>query len=280
MNTAGKIREAQITPASDGSAAKTVPDVLQLPVLMEQDFGSMEGEKFHDRTREWEVSRKWNKDNSGFVRMESKDTMAHRADFFLNEHLMPLLDDTSKDMHPVVAIVSHGIFLSMLWKRLLLQLPSKGVMLSPKLELRTTARPSLKHLGGWSNTGYLELHLQRSEAEEHSPSRCATLLPVSSSSPAEMPTAHKDLGEVEVPETASSDILSTASDTDSTTSVVAVPLPASISCITQGWSCTILKINGKDHLQGLKRTGGGVGSARYDASQKSIHAFYKRRRIE
>jgi len=247
---------------------------------MEQDFGSMEGNKIHDRTRESGVSRKWNKDSSGFVRMESKDTMARRADFFLNEHLMPLLDDTSKDIHPVVAIVSHGIFLSMLWKRLLLQLPSKSVMLSPKSELQTTTRLSLEHLGGWSNTGYLELHLQRTEAEEHSPSRCATLHPAPYSSPVEMPTAHKDLGEVKVPETASSDVLATAPDRDPMTSPVAVPQLASISCIAQGWSCTILKINGKDHLQGLKRTGGGIGSARYDASQKSIHAFYKRRRIE
>ncbi|RMZ74239.1 phosphoglycerate mutase family [Pyrenophora seminiperda CCB06] len=223
-NTAAQIRQAQLILETHDNAAETVPVVLQLPVLMEQDFGSMEGKKFHDPSHKSEHPRnEKNRHGIEFVPMESKDTMARRADSFIDEHLMPLLGDTSKDMSPVVAIVSHGIFLSMLWKRLLLRLPRKSVVLSP--ELRATARPSLEHLGGWSNTGYLELHLQRAEAEEPSPS------------------------------------------------------PAGMSRITQGWTTTILTINGKDHLRSLKRTGGGVGSARHDASQKRIDTFFKRRRV-
>lgn len=46
------------------------------------------------------------------------------------------------------------------------------------------------------------------------------------------------------------------------------------------WTTTILTINGKDHLKGLKRTGGGVGSSRHDASQKGIESFFKRRKID
>jgi hypothetical protein len=40
-----------------------------------------------------------------------------------------------------------------------------------------------------------------------------------------------------------------------------------------------LTVNGKDHLKGLKRTGGGVGSSRHDASQKGIESFFKRRKV-
>ena len=42
-------------------------------------------------------------------------------------------------------------------------------------------------------------------------------------------------------------------------------------------SMRVLMVNGKDHLQDLKRTRGGVGSAPYDAKQKPIGAFFKKR---
>ncbi|KAK1907215.1 hypothetical protein P3342_005539 [Pyrenophora teres f. teres] len=276
-NTAGKIREAQITPESNGNAAKTVPPVVQLPLLTEQDFGSMEGKKFHDRSQLELSGKEKKKDSTAFVPVESKDTMAHRADSFLDEHLLPLLGDTSKDVTPEVAIVSHGIFLSTLWKRLLLRLPHQSVVLSS--ELQAKARSSLEHLGGWSNTGYLELHLQRAEAENPILAPLARPLPEPFSPPAEMPTANEGFGEVGVPESATDDILSVASDADLSTSPVPVPSLDTTSRVAQGWSATILTINGKDHLRGLKRTGGGVGSARHDTSQKSIDVFFKRRRV-
>lgn len=279
VNTAGKIREAQLKLATNGNAVRAAPDVLQLSVLMERDFGSMEGKKFHDRSRESEVSAKEkNKDSTGFVPVESKDIMARRADSFLDEHLLPLLADTLRDADPVIAAVSHGIFLSTLWKRLLLRLPPKSVVLSP--ELQTTARPSLEHLGGWSNTGYLELHLQKAEAEEPSPAAPTMPVPEPSASPAEMPTADEGLGRIEMPEAATSGVPLAPSDAGAPTSPVAAPSTVLQSRIAQGWTTTILTINGKDHLRGLKRTGGGVGSARHDASQKSIESFFKRRRVD
>jgi len=194
VKTAGKIREAQLTPASDDNTAKAVPDVVQLRALMEQDFGSKEGKKFHDRLD--------NKDTPGFVEVESKEIMAHRADSFLDEHLLPLLGEASKDADTVVAIVSHGIFLSTLWKRLLLRLPHKSVALSP--ELQATARHSLEHLGGWSNTGYLELYMTKAEPDDHSASGDVhvVLSPEPSSSPVEMPATDQGLGEVKVPQAA------------------------------------------------------------------------------
>jgi len=41
----------------------------------------------------------------------------------------------------------------------------------------------------------------------------------------------------------------------------------------------IKAVNSKDHLQGLKRTGGGVGSSKFDAGQKTIESFFKKRRV-
>lgn len=45
-------------------------------------------------------------------------------------------------------------------------------------------------------------------------------------------------------------------------------------------SMKVLMVNGKDHLQDLKRTRGGVGSAPYDTKQKPIGAFFKKRKTD
>ncbi|KAI4944800.1 hypothetical protein J4E91_008487 [Alternaria rosae] len=269
VKTAGKIREAQLMPASDDNTAKAVPDVVQLRALMEQDFGSKEGKKFYDRLD--------NKDTPGFVEVESKDTMAHRADAFLDEHLLPLLGEVSEDADTVVAIVSHGIFLSTLWKRLLLRLPRQSVALSPKLQ--ATARPSLEHLGGWSNTGYLELYVTRAEPSDHSTSADvrAAPTPEPSSSPVEMSATDQGLGEVKVPQAV---VGRGQHDSEAPIRVPGQASPAIAPRLAEGWSATILAINGKDHLRSLKRTGGGIGSSRHDASQKSIETFFKRLKVE
>jgi hypothetical protein len=268
VKTAGKIREAQVTPTSDDNTVKAIPDVVQLPVLMEQDFGSMEGKKFFDRPK--------NKDTMDFVHIESKDTMARRADSFLDEHLVPLLVDASKDADPVVAIVSHGIFLSTLWKRLLLRLQHNSVALCP--ELQATARPSVEHLGGWSNTGYLELHMTR--VGHGDPSITADIPVVStpepSSSPVEMPATDEGLDEVKVPQAATERGPARRQVSEVPIRAAVVASPATTPRVAKGWSCTILAINGKDHLRSLKRTRGGVGSSRHDPSQTSIKVFFKR----
>ncbi|KAJ4368809.1 hypothetical protein N0V83_005891 [Neocucurbitaria cava] len=283
--TAGKIREAQLGQLRDEALKRATPDVVQLPLLMEQDFGSMEGRKWYDRPPESKLSgkehhRQENKETAGFVDVESKDSMARRADAFLDEHLLLLLEK-SEAKELVVAVVSHGIFLSRLWKRLLLRLPPKSVALSP--ELQATARPSLEHLGGWSNTGYLELYLVKDVREQPSPTVHASPTPATepSSSPAERAIADEQFGEVELPPSATAEVVTSLEGVaESPAPPVALGSSLSTSRIADGWTSTILTINGKDHLKGLKRTGGGVGSSRHDASQKSIETFFKRRKVE
>lgn len=40
------------------------------------------------------------------------------------------------------------------------------------------------------------------------------------------------------------------------------------------WAMTVQFINNVDHLSGLKKTRGGIGSAKFDARQRPVTAFY------
>ena len=74
----------------------------------------MEGKKWNNRSSESKLSKGErpklaDKEISGSVDVESRRAMARRADIFLNEYLLPLLDDASESGTSVVAIVSHGL---------------------------------------------------------------------------------------------------------------------------------------------------------------------------
>lgn len=289
--TASKIREAQLGQAN---ADATVPDVVQLPLLVEQNFGSMEGKKFYERPPEANMTGKehhseQSKSTAGFADVESKDVMAQRADAFLDAHLLPLLDDTTGIAEKCVAIVSHGIFLSTLWKRLLLRLPPRSVVLSP--ELQANARPSLEHLGGWSNTGYLDLQMvNATESSGRSTlAEPSTYEATQSSPPAETPIAKSPdevmiaddgLGKIVLPPACDNSAIVEETTAEASNITRSNPELTSTPRLAEGWLTTILSINGKDHLKGLKRTGGGVGSSRHDTSQRSIETFFKRRKVE
>ena len=87
--------------------------------------------------------------------------MAARADEFLDNHLLPLLEAQCGDDADVMAVVSHGIFLGVLWRALMHRFPPSNVSLAAGVGPNWKTVP-LEHLGGWSNTGYLELDLRRS----------------------------------------------------------------------------------------------------------------------
>ncbi|KAL1605278.1 hypothetical protein SLS60_004826 [Paraconiothyrium brasiliense] len=280
--TAELIRESQAKLATDASE-RNVPDVVELPVLMEQDFGFYEGRKFYERPANGKLSGKDNhrqihKDSDDFVDIESKESLARRADEFLDVHLFPLLVRPKERTDLVVAIVSHGIMLSSLWKRILLRLPEKSVTLAS--ELATTGSITLEHLGSWSNTGFLELHMSRTIAE----------LPIPTPSPAtgQVPLEHTVISpapaeicgtEAKLPPTNIAAVSSVDITVGSTGNLKATT-PSTMRKLGSEWSTVVLTINSKDHLKTLKRTGGGVGSSRHDASQRSIHNFFKRRKID
>jgi hypothetical protein len=249
---------------------------------MEQDFGFYEGKKFYQRppgagTTGKQAHRDELVNTPGFVDMESKESMAQRMDAFLDQHLVPLLDDPSLGDDRSVAVVSHGIVLSVLWRRLLLRLPPKSV--SPRLQVLESSRGfQLEHLGAWSNTGYLEL-LMRKLSDISTPA-----LPVQSAAPGEAVSSSEAASVVLVQQDGVEDDHTVLGNepslpTWSDTSLKGVSKPPTVPKVLHGWTATIETVNGKIHLQGLKRTGGGVGSAKYNAGQKSIDTFFKKRRV-
>jgi len=251
IKTAEAIRTAQ-TPVDDELLT------VQIPELREQDFGFYEGKPFYARRTESTKSGKEahddkHKNEPGFQDIESREAMAKRVNTFLDGHLLPLLHKSPIGEELTVAIVSHGILLSSLWRCLLRrQLPNT---VSINAELLANQRfVSLEHLGGWSNTGYLELELRK----------------VGIAVTGEF-VSHTLGGEIAQEfEATLNPGCSFTSDADS----------AGLSEKSVGpcFTVVIKIVDGREHLKGLKRTGGGVGSSKFEEGQKSIKSFFKKQR--
>lgn len=140
-------------------------EVSQLTVLREQDFGFYEGKPFYTRHRDSKIPGKANSgsqhgEDFGFKDVESTQSMTLRMDSFIQDHLLPLLYYEDFKVERCVAVVSHGIILSYLWGRFLTLFPKGSVTLSPNLSVGSEGNMVVfEHLGGWSNTGYLELDI-------------------------------------------------------------------------------------------------------------------------
>lgn len=237
--TAEALRAAQ--PKSDKCQVVSA----RLEELREQDFGSYEGTshksldnaKYNGKN----ISPKPNLQDPDFRDIESKDSLACRANKFLDEHISPLMAVEPIASQAVVVIVSHGILLSSLWRCLLRRLPPNSVTIDPKIQPIL----ALEHLGGWSNTGYLSLDLRFN----------GRLITQEQSSV----SIHRDDQHNRVP----TELLFTPHVTET------------FRC----YLLIIRAINCKDHLRDLKRTRGGVGSSRFDEGQKLIHTFFKKQRV-
>ncbi|KAI9720523.1 MAG: hypothetical protein M1828_005607 [Chrysothrix sp. TS-e1954] len=243
FKTAEAIRDAQAI--SDNGET---PSIVQSVDLREQDFGYYEGKPFFVKKKDSSMSAKQehfeaHKHEPGFDPMETKEAMMSRADRFLITHLLPILSSSSIT-NQTVAVVSHGMLLSALWKSILKHQPPRSVTIQPEV---LAARPlvSLEHLGGWSNTGYLELHLQT--ISQHDAGGASTSAVPEGVAP-------------------SLDLKPLEEFMDSTGLL--------------RFSIKVMAVNSVRHLQGLKRTRGGVGSSRYDEGQRSIDSFFKKRKFE
>jgi broad specificity phosphatase PhoE len=243
----------------DGEAV----EIVQVPDLIERDFGSYEGKTIRARAEAKKLGRDAHggehSNEPGFVDVESKESMNKRADDFLDQHLLPLFGQERVGGRCKVAIVSHGILLSHLWRRFLLRLPAKSVTISPEL---TTAKGSivLQHLGGWGNTGYLELKLTK--VEEPSLEERERL-----SNSVESAVAARTTQEAP----------KTVHETDLQPGSVMQPGHASPN-ILAGWTLLITAIDHRDHLVGLKRQRGGIGRSAHDGGQRKLDGFFKRQR--
>lgn len=239
-----------------------VVEVVKTALLREQDFGSMEGVPFYSRPKEVggtltgkENERLKHMGEEGWVDGESKVSVTRRADEFLDLFLVPLLldhearregdqEEKEGEREMTMAVVSHGITLSHLWRALLRRFGKGCVRLAPEVSVGSgggMGGATLEHLGGWGNTGFLELQISKV---------------------AESSRARNESGEVAI---------DLGGDVGSERTEVT-------NKMLEGFTMVILTVNGKEHLTGLKRTRG-VGSSRFDEGQRKIENFFKRTKI-
>ncbi|TKA83216.1 hypothetical protein B0A55_00661 [Friedmanniomyces simplex] len=270
--------------AGDGRPAGRGVEIVKVPELIEQDFGYYEGKSFYARSEARKSGREAHHDrhksDPGFVDVESKEAMCKRADRFLDQHFMPLFDLEGADGGLEVAIVSHGMLLSHLWRRLLLRLPRKSLTIAPEV---MAARGSvvLEHLGGWSNTGYLELAMSKDSGAAKpqqlaGPIEAAHDAAIPEASALSRPTAPPLIIAEEVAK-GSSDVTSPAMPSapfEASTVRSPPPSPRTLA----GWSTTILAVDSKAHLAGLKRQRGGIGRLAHDEGQQKLDGFFKRQK--
>lgn len=148
--TADQIHLAQTKATSSSPSV----NVVQLSLLREQDFGSFElfpwASKRADDAMTTHVP---SATDPNFKPKETAEQMKARADLFLDDFLTPILTLNANDQ---VAVVSHGLFLSALWRALLGRFRLEHVSVSPDLGARSPSW-NPEYIGSWSNTAYLEL---------------------------------------------------------------------------------------------------------------------------
>lgn len=272
FKTAESIRSLQ-RPAT-GASEVVAGAVSVVPELREQDFGYYEGKPFFARKIASNNTGNGtyadsDKDIPGFKDVESKESLARRADLFLDRDLMPLL--AGRDGPAITAaVVSHGILLSTLWRCILRRQSPKSVTIGPELLARKQFI-SLEHIGGWSNTGYLELELELMASQSSGTSAAVASTPQKNAI-----TAAERVDDSQTPIVSRQQSISRGAHMSSRVlSEHDSPAPLHEQA---RFNIVIKTANDTEHLKGLKRTGGGVGSSKFDEGQKSIESFFKRRK--
>lgn len=249
--------------------------ITKLLDLREQDFGFYEGKVFYERPKDSNKSGKeahleTHRNDPGFKDVESKDAMKIRSDHFIDQHLVELLSHTAAE-HAIV-IVAHGIILAHLWRCILRRFSRHSVSIAQGAA-SSGRELILEYLGGWSNTGYLELEIVSGPAS-------TTPLAISPSK-----RKRDDYAE----DSASPGIHDAA--VESTRSPPPMPamdgadeivLPSSTPDLHMlpDFKLTVKVVNCLEHLKGLKKTRGGIGSAKHDDSQKTIQSFFKKKKTD
>ncbi|KAG8630703.1 hypothetical protein KVT40_002322 [Elsinoe batatas] len=272
------------TQTNSGDAASRRPQatLVKTPLLIEQDFGFYEGKPFYARSSDYNKSGKdahydKHRQDPNFKDVESKESMAKRCDGFLDDFLVPAVHER-EGQDTAIAVVSHGILLSNLWRRFLLRLARKSITIADEV---TAAKGQilLEHLGGWSNTGFLEVRLTRRRDPDAGLVNDSQL-PIDGqgtistddalSSIADMAAAEADADRTIPPVPTST---GEVADPDASS---VLPKVTSRSRGLASFNLNILTVNGQEHMRGVKRARGGIGSAKYDEGQKSLDSFFKK----
>jgi broad specificity phosphatase PhoE len=224
--TADAILNAQ---TGEKSSQQGKPERIILDDLREQDFGSSECQPWASKpTAKGSNGKLIESGHPDFKPKETHESMAIRMNTFVEEVIRPILA-TDSDAESTVAVVSHGIILSVLWRALLERFGTRSVSFEPEVRVLAGSRP-LECLPTWSNTGYLELHIKPTLLEH----------------------------DLDTPRSADFGLRDT---------------------MLSSYEMQIKTVNGKDHLNNLKRTRGGLGSAAFDTKQKNLEGFFKKPKI-
>lgn len=173
--------------------------------------------------------------------------MKRRAISFLDAHLIPLIFEPACAKN-TIAIVSHGVFLRVLWTCLVELFDSINISLTPGICPQHKGLPS--HLiPSWSNTGYMVVSIHSHPLPPPLPPRAGSIPKIQSTMNQEQ-SAINTMSEIQE--------------------------SAMLNRLLQGWSMQILTVNNKEHLSGLRRAGGGIGSASHDTRQKKIDHFFQK----
>jgi len=228
-------------------------------LLREQAFGSYEGKKYAERPRhEKDTPVEALKVDTEFQEVESKESMLLRADDFVDAHLLPLFAEV-QDQHSVV-VVAHGIILNYLWRGILKRFPPGNVAVAASADRGL----SLDYLGAWSNTGVLDLEVKPNPGIANPELEKATSVP-----PLEVPRPTLSAAEAGPSELSQQ-------PTTAIPSLTAVRTPVYRSMLPH-MSLVVKAVNSLEHLNGLKKTRGGIGSSKHDPSQKTVDSFFKKR---
>lgn len=217
--------------------------------LRERDFGSWEGVRWQSSStpaNETNASpgRSGRSTVIEVVEKETTVSMRQRAFSFLDSHFLPLLFDDSTSKRKV-AIVAHGIILRVLWNCLVELFDPMSISLMPGITA-WDGGPAALLSPSWSNTGYMELSIRMKPSPSVSPPQRQLTSPgvrvaPSSTTDTEVSSSGSSAGDI----------------------------------LLQGWSMKILAVDNKEHLAGLRRTRGGIGSSSHDSRQKRIDQFFK-----
>lgn len=264
-------RTAEAICVAQLQSALSPREVTKLEILREQDFGFYEGKKFIERAADSHKSGKEehadvHRNDAGFRDVESKDAMRVRMDTFIDERLIRLLVETGDDHS--VAVVAHGIILSHLWRGILRRFRPGNVSVMPGVSTRGM---SLEYLGGWSNTGYLDLKIKPIDV----------VLPNTSAVGGSHDEASGDLLRDPAALTVTGDFSLESRDTitqSSSNPFPATSQPTLSKSPLLDMSLAVQAVNSQEHLKGLKKTRGGIGSLKHDSKQKTMDSFFNRKR--
>lgn len=250
------------------------PPTTKLPLLREQDFGFYEGKTFFERPSNSSKSGKEthqvaHRDDPRFRDVESKESMRKRTEDFVLGHLTKLLYDVDES-HTVV-VVAHGIILSHLWRTLLKNFQPGNVSVTSNVQNMGRGF-SLEHLGMWLNTGYLDLEIRQASALK--------AITESSQSVASNTISQASVG---IQEHIVSDTTQPAPlkvGMAESCNPLSPPTSANLSAkMFLDLSLVVKAVNSQQHLKGLKKTRGGIGSLKHDSSQKTMESFFKKRKL-